>query len=1761
MILFKRINLLLLFLLSTTFANAQQAYKGIDDALYYEYANNEIKVCAVPEGTYSGDIEIPSEAKIIVGEEIKTLPVVGICAIAFKDCELTSISIPASVRSIGDDAFKGCTGYSVEYEDLAHMLDIDYSNGDSNPMKYAENVSIRNGKIQKEIEINQDIKPYAFRGAKWLEGITLNAGVTKIGIYAFSGCEKLASVDIETALSFGEGVFNGCQSLKEILIPSSVTKFGKAMFKQSGLEKITIETTALLSEEMFLGCEKLNNVTLHQNTTTIGKGTFAYCYSLENLPLPQGGSGLNTIGKEAFKKCTGFKTIEIPVSVVNIGESAFAECTNLTDLIIPTGSQLNNIDENAFSSNSSLKNVYSHAMVAPEASDAFDADRIGQIQLFYDGGASGYDNEPWSLFLTPTTFPTRNIVYIVDGEAISEELPVEVGQEPPLIEDPEREGWKFAGWREEIPKLMPNEDLMIHGYFTRDIIADGVKFRLISDTKEARVIGNDNPENVVIGSSIGFDSKTYDIIAIDARAFKGATNLKSVNLSNATISIGNAIFANCSALESVTLPVAALTEITDSMFYECSALSEMILPNSVTSIGEAAFMKSGIKEITLPKSITTIGKNVFNSCNNLEDVVFEENMDLSILPEYAFYGCSKLKSSFTLPASTITIKESAFYLCESLEILVLNNIKNIGSYAFHRCYGLKAITLPASTESLGDNAFSECQNVEMITINTLEPPSLETSTFSNSAYDNATLYVKDVSKYEGKDIWKNFKNIELIGESLPKLIYKLDGKDYAEVSQGTGTKVNKRSAPDEIANPKGRRFSGWIGEPNIMPNKDSVIVGSLNYQRTYIAKGTEDVLYTDSLFYGDEVSDPNELKKEGLDYTVIEPFVTMPAKDDTLYVRYTLSEQNKPTGKGNIIYNRTPQELINQGSSKTGTLKYSLDKTAYEVNSPKGTAAGLYKVYYRVEGITDHYNTEVDSLEVSIKPRIVEHPNIILGEGNFIFTGDSIKPTVTTVKNGEDIIPDTEYTVSYTNNINAGEATVVITDNDGGNYTVNGSKKFTIKKADVILDDLLKVKPIVNDLDSLIYDDGKEIKLIKAGSLKNPETSTLEYSIDQVIFDTKIPTATEAKTYNVYYRVKGDANHNNSAISNPIEVTITPKRLTSKDIEISLKKNSYTYDGTPKTPEVLSVKYGKVSFTKDVDYTVIYKNNVNAGKEAKVIISDKNGGNYIVNDSTTFVINKAIGKLKELLKQEPKGREGVIYNGAPQPLLKEKGSSKTGTLKYSLDKTNFSTTIPECTDAGTYKVYYRVEDALNYDTSDIGFLEVKISPRDIVNFTLSQTSFTYDGSEKKPEVIVKYGDTIISKDEYSVSYTDSVNAGTATVTITDKVGGNYNISGKVQYTINKAPGSVKISPIGIENLSYNGIAQKLISAGKSNTGTLEYSLDNVNYTTKIPTGKDANSYTVFYRVKGDANHYDVGISSVKVSIAKADLTISVGNYEMFEGGRVPNFSINYDGFKNKETEAVLTTKPVVSCNATNTSKTGDYTITVSGANAVNYNITYINGKLAILARVFVSGGDTSKDEDDPATYQITSSESSSTPTVAIMDDKEVSGKFAIPESVSYHDKSYAVTEIAAGAFEDNKNLTDVIIPSSITSINDNAFKGCSNLKSITVYITTPINLSVAAARGTTRNDGSSIFEGVDKVTCILYVPEGSVDLYKAAPVWSEFQHILPISTTGINGVTITDEECFDIYNMQGQKVKSKATDLKGLPRGIYIINGKKIAVK
>ena len=107
------------------------------------------------------------------------------------------------------------------------------------------------------------------------------------------------------------------------------------------------------------------------------------------------------------------------------------------------------------------------------------------------------------------------------------------------------------------------------------------------------------------------------------------------------------------------------------------------------------------------------------------------------------------------------------------------------------------------------------------------------------------------------------------------------------------------------------------------------------------------------------------------------------------------------------------------------------------------------------------------------------------------------------------------------------------------------------------------------------------------------------------------------------------------------------------------------------------------------------------------------------------------------------------------------------------------------------------------------------------------------------------------------------------------------------------------------------------------------------------------SYTIEVK-QGSIKNYNVHFESGSLVITKAPLSISAGNYTKKQGDAMPVFKASYAGFKNGENESVLTKQPVFSCDANEASAPAEYAVTISGADAENYEISYEQGHLTVV---------------------------------------------------------------------------------------------------------------------------------------------------------------------------------------------------------------------
>lgn len=224
---------------------------------------------------------------------------------------------------------------------------------------------------------------------------------------------------------------------------------------------------------------------------------------------------------------------------------------------------------------------------------------------------------------------------------------------------------------------------------------------------------NSYPKSIEIPQTVVFNSQTYTVTSIKNDAFQ-TSDITSVTIPNSVTTIGEYAFLRCGSLSSVTIG-NSVTTIGDRAFEECFSLPSVTIPNSVTTIGEYAFaLCTGLSSITIPNSVTSIGEAAFTSCQGLLSVTISESV--TSIENFMFNGCSSL-SSVTIPNSVTSIGECAFSFCQNLSsITIPNSVTSIGLAAFSDCSSLSSITIPNSVTSIGQAAFFGCSSLSSFTI-------------------------------------------------------------------------------------------------------------------------------------------------------------------------------------------------------------------------------------------------------------------------------------------------------------------------------------------------------------------------------------------------------------------------------------------------------------------------------------------------------------------------------------------------------------------------------------------------------------------------------------------------------------------------------------------------------------------------------------------------------------------------------------------------------------------------------------------------------------------------------------------------------------------------------------------------------------------------------------------------------------------------------------------------------------------------------------
>lgn len=461
----------------------------------------------------------------------------------------------------------------------------------------------------------------------------------------------------------------------------------------------------------------------------------------------------------------------------------------------------------------------------------------------------------------------------------------------------------------------------------------------------------------------------------------------------------------------------------------------------------------------------------------------------------------------------------------------------------------------------------------------------------------------------------------------------------------------------------------------------------------------------------------------------------------------------------------------------------------------------------------------------------------------------------------------------------------------------------TVQKANISAN--LITPPIAQE--NLTYI-GQEQALITAGSVT--KYGTMQYSLtENGTYSQVIPAGTDAGTYTVWYRVIGDANHNDTAPAS-VEVSIGKKPLTISGVTAVSKP----YDGTTDAG-ITSVTFDGMNLNRGTDYTVAASFDdagVGNGKNvtATVTLMGQAAKNYSLEQSsfpTTASIAKAAAPdfVKETALTIVNGHEKT-YTVTLPALPKLETPKEYGAPTYELGEIKLND--------GYYTSGAKVEN---------GKLTLPIQKNDV------ETT----GSVGTVTVVIK-----------STNYKD------ITLTV------NVNATNKLVPTVT-AP--------TVNTLTYNGAEQALVTAGKTTGGTMLYRLDDSEWSEQIPTAKNAGEYTVWYKVQGNAEYADVAEQNVTVTVAKKSVTVTALDKSAYTGSTAPDLS-SPEADKDYKVEGLVgadTLSGTVTLDYAQTpdmSKTGKTAINITGTlSNDNYAITYVSGTLTVSKQSSSDGGSSS----------------------------------------------------------------------------------------------------------------------------------------------------------------------------------------------------------
>lgn len=727
--------------------------------------------------------------------------------------------------STGTAAISG-TGDMWDYYENGY----DYTNKHQNP--FIEKSGIKRVVIEDGVTSVSNYLLSQCKNSGSIESITVGKNVKKIGKFAFSQCQYVKNVLLQSGLEeIGESAFDNCHSIEKIEIPDSVKEIGGNCFEScwalqsvklpKGLiniyggtfqycfnltEIILPSTVEYIGYEAFYKCQSLTQIVLPKSLKSLGYYIFAYCDNLSMVNIEDGFSG--DISRWMFKKCINLVEIRIPKDTKSISYDAFDDCSRLTTIIVEGNNT--EIYSGSFSTCPNLRTIKGYdCSYVKKAYDLFDNSQKQQIKFESLGEGSHQFTAEKVQIKEPTCTEKGIKAYKCQlcGKIIEEEeIPalghvwdygdVIITKEPTETEEGEK---TYTCWRcgetktEKIPKLFKIKITDLHFNWNKydsagfEFSVNKEKFSYcivsVQQGDEAPIINKSQLQDSTdkyVKVDLFMPDEPVDIYIYIVDADGNDTCIKvEPNYYNrpkkfsGTQKIGDNIVATIDG-NTLTLSGSGKTyDYNDSMFWniDIDAIERIIVEEGITELGDSLFSDfESLDSISLPQTLKIIGECVFYKCSALEKIIIPEGVET--IGYQAFCSCSNL-TEITLPSTIKNIESEAFDGTGITSFNYPQNIKYIPNSVFANT-SLEEFSVPESVTEINDNAFNRCSSMKKITI----PKSVT---------------------YIGSDVFKYCRNLTIYGykDSAAESYAKANAINFISVDYKVVFKDNGRTKKTE----------------------------------------------------------------------------------------------------------------------------------------------------------------------------------------------------------------------------------------------------------------------------------------------------------------------------------------------------------------------------------------------------------------------------------------------------------------------------------------------------------------------------------------------------------------------------------------------------------------------------------------------------------------------------------------------------------------------------------------------------------------------------------------------------------------------------------------------------------------------------------------------------------------------------------------------------------------------------------------------------